>query len=71
MYCTSCVSAIPRKTDDGVTIKDAKGIERTIKSADLEEIKKQEKSLMPENLQETMTEQELIDVVEYLMTLRK
>ena len=59
------------KTDEGVTIKDAKGIERAIKSSDLEEIKKQEKSLMPENLQETMTEQELIDVVEYLMTLRK
>jgi hypothetical protein len=27
--------------------------------------------LMPENLQELINEQELVDVVEYLMTLRK
>jgi hypothetical protein len=37
----------------------------------LAEIQKQEKSLMPENLQELINEQELVDVVEYLMTLRK
>jgi putative membrane-bound dehydrogenase-like protein len=59
------------KTEDGVIIKDSKGIERTIKKENLEEILKQEKSLMPENLQETMTEQQLVDVVEYLITLRK
>jgi len=59
------------KTAEGVTIKDAKGIERTIPSGDLEELQKQEKSLMPENLQELINEQELIDVVEYLMSLRK
>jgi putative heme-binding domain-containing protein len=59
------------KTEAGVTIKDAKGIERTILAADLEEFKKQEKSLMPENLQETMSESDLVDLVEYLTTLRK
>jgi putative heme-binding domain-containing protein len=59
------------RTDQGVTIKDAKGIERMIPTGDLEELQKQEKSLMPENLQELISEQELIDVVEYLMTLRK
>lgn len=58
-------------TADSVTIKDAKGIERTINRKNLGEIKKQEKSLMPENLQETMNEQGLVDLVEYLMTLKK
>lgn len=58
-------------TPQAVTIKDAKGIERTIARDDLEEFKKQEKSLMPENLQETMSEQGLVDLVEFLMTLKK
>ena len=58
-------------TSEGVTLKDSKGIERTIKRANLAEIKKQEKSLMPENLQETMSEQGLVDLVEFLMSLKK
>ena len=58
-------------TAESVTIKDAKGIERTISRKNVGEIKKQEKSLMPENLQETMNEQGLVDLVEYLMTLKK
>ena len=53
------------KTAQGVVIKDAKGIERTIAASELAEIQKQEKSLMPENLQELINEQELVDVVEY------
>jgi len=59
------------KTESGVTLKDAKGIERTIPAAELEEFRKMEKSLMPENLQETMSESDLVDLVEYLTTLRK
>jgi putative heme-binding domain-containing protein len=59
------------QTTDNVTIKDSKGIERTIDRKDIEELKKQEKSLMPENLQETMDEQGLVDLVEYLTTLKK
>ena len=58
-------------TTESVTIKDAKGIERTIKRTNLAELKKQEKSLMPENLQETMNEQGLVDLVEYLVSLKK
>jgi putative heme-binding domain-containing protein len=59
------------KTESGVTLKDAKGIERTIPAAELEEFRKMEKSLMPENLQETMSEADLVDIVEFLATLRK
>jgi putative heme-binding domain-containing protein len=58
-------------TPESVTLKDAKGIERTIKRKNLAEIKKQEKSLMPENLQETISEQGLVDLVEYLVSLKK
>ncbi|HUP77122.1 MAG TPA: PVC-type heme-binding CxxCH protein, partial [Pirellula sp.] len=58
-------------TPESVTIRDAKGIERTIKRTNLAEIKKQEKSLMPENLQETLSDQGLIDLVEYLVSLKK
>ena len=59
------------KTDAQVVLKDAQGIERTIASADLAQFKKLEKSLMPENLHEALTTDELVDLIEYLMTLRK
>ncbi|MEQ1827832.1 MAG: PVC-type heme-binding CxxCH protein [Pirellula sp.] len=56
---------------ESVTIRDAKGIERTIPRKNLSELKKQEKSLMPESLQETMDVQGIVDLVEYLMSLKK
>jgi putative heme-binding domain-containing protein len=59
------------ETADKLILKDAKGIERTFEKKNLAEFKKQEKSLMPENLQETMSEQGLVDLIEYLMTLKK
>jgi putative heme-binding domain-containing protein len=65
------VGLLVSNTDAGVTIKDSKGIERTIPKASVAEMKKQEKSLMPENLHELTNEQGLIDVVEYLTTLKK
>jgi putative membrane-bound dehydrogenase-like protein len=58
-------------TAQGVTLKDPKGIERTVPRKNIEEMKKQEKSLMPENLQETIDAQGLVDLVEYLMSLKK
>lgn len=59
------------RTDAQVVIKDAQGIERTIAGDDLEQLKKLDKSLMPDNLHENLTAAELIDLLEYLMTLRK
>jgi len=59
------------QTTESVTIKDSKGIERTVDRKNIDELKKQEKSLMPENLQETMDEQGLVDLIEYLTTLKK
>ncbi len=59
------------KNDAQVVLKDAQGIERTITSEDLAQFKKLEKSLMPENLHEALTTDELVDLLEYLMSLRK
>lgn len=59
------------ETPEAITIKDAKGIDRTVSKANVAEMKKLEKSLMPENLAELVSEQGLVDLVEYLTTLRK
>jgi putative heme-binding domain-containing protein len=59
------------KTDDEVVLKDAEAIVHTLKMADLDELKKLSTSLMPADLQKLMSAQDLVDVVEYLMTLKK
>lgn len=59
------------RTDDQVVIKDAQGIERAIPGDELEQLKKLETSLMPENIHENLTADELVNLMEYLMTLRK
>ncbi|HEX4144685.1 MAG TPA: hypothetical protein VHY91_14355 [Pirellulales bacterium] len=59
------------KTDDELVLKDAGAIVHTLKLAEVEEFKKLPTSLMPADLQKLMSAQDLIDVVEYLMTLKK
>jgi putative heme-binding domain-containing protein len=59
------------KTADEVSLKGSDAIVRTFKAADLEEMSKQEASLMPADIQKLMTEQELVDPVEFLTTLKK
>jgi putative heme-binding domain-containing protein len=59
------------ETPDSITIKSADAIERTIKKVQIEEIVKQKVSLMPADLQKLMTAEDLINVVEYLATLKK
>lgn len=54
-----------------VAIKNAEGIVRTVPRADVEELVKQNVSLMPADLQKVMSRQDLIDVVEYMTTLRE
>lgn len=58
------------ETDDAVTIKSAEGVLRQIPRGNIE-VMKQQQSMMPENLPTTLTEQQLVDVVEYLTTLRQ
>lgn len=59
------------KTDDAITIKDAESITRTFKMDDVDEIIQQKVSLMPADLQKVLTQEELVNIVEYLTTLKK
>jgi putative heme-binding domain-containing protein len=59
------------KTDAEVVLRDANAIQHTLKMDTVEDLKKLPVSLMPADLQKTMTAQDLVDVVEYLMTLKK
>ena len=52
-------------------IRTAEAITREIVKEDIEGMKKSKKSLMPADLQKALKESELIDLVEYLMTLKK
>ncbi len=58
-------------TADSVTIKGADAIARTFKKDDIDEIVKQNTSIMPADIQKLMTEEELVNVVEYMTTLKK
>ncbi|HND52634.1 MAG TPA: c-type cytochrome, partial [Pirellulaceae bacterium] len=59
------------ETPDSITLKTADALVRTIAKSDVDELVKQNISLMPADIQKTMTIQELVDVVEYLTTLKK
>jgi putative membrane-bound dehydrogenase-like protein len=58
-------------TDSEVSIRGDDALVRSFPKSDVEELVKQKISLMPADLQKTMTTQELADVVEYMQTLKK
>jgi len=59
------------ETATEIQIKDDKGILRAVPLVNIEERKKQDVSLMPADIQKLMTEEELVDLVEYLTTLKE
>ena len=59
------------ETDADVTLRSAEAIQRTILLDQIEELIQQKISLMPAGLQKTMKVDELIDMVEFLTTLKK
>jgi putative heme-binding domain-containing protein len=59
------------ETADELKLKDEKGIVRSIPTATIEEKSKSEASLMPADIQKLMTAAELVDLVEYLSTLKE
>jgi putative heme-binding domain-containing protein len=65
------VGLLVSQTEDMVILKDAQGIERAMPRSEIEELKKQEKSLMPDNLIENLSADDLVNLVEYLLTLKK
>mgnify|MGYP001054466645 CR=1 FL=1 len=65
------VGIITSETPEAVTIKKADGLVEVIPVSEIEEREKQKISLMPADLQKVMSAQDLVDVVEYLQTLKK
>jgi putative heme-binding domain-containing protein len=58
------------RTPDSIAIKGIDAITRTYRMSEVEEIKEQSVSLMPADLQKAMTADDLVNVVEYLTTLK-
>lgn len=65
------VGLLISQTDDEVVVKDAEGIERRMPRSEIEELKKMDKSLMPENIIENLSTADLVNLVEFLTTLKK
>ena len=59
------------ETDDELTLRTVDARNRTIARDDIDVMKKQDTSLMPAGLQKILSTQELVDVVDYMQTLRK
>jgi putative heme-binding domain-containing protein len=59
------------QTDDQVILRTAEAIDRTIATGDIVEMKKSEKSIMPDGLHQTVDRQGLVDIIQYMTTLRK
>ena len=59
------------QTDEEVQLKTAEAIVRKLSRDEIVALKKQNVSLMPADLQKQLTAQDLVDIVEYLTTLKK
>ncbi len=65
------VGLIVSETEDELTVKDIKAISTRIKKRDIATRVKLRTSLMPADLQQTMSTEDLVDLVGYLSSLRK
>lgn len=68
---TSMMGIVASKTETDLQLKMPGGTVMNYKMADVKSLKQTEGSMMPAGLAETMSQQELVDLVEYLMTLKK
>jgi putative heme-binding domain-containing protein len=62
---------IVSETVDELVLKDAKAVATRIKKSDIAKRQQSKISLMPASLQQTMSTQDLVDLVEYLSSLKK
>lgn len=62
---------IVSETSDELTIKDVKAIATHVKKSDITSRRQLKTSIMPAGLQQTMSTQDLVDLVEYLSALKK
>ena len=68
---TTANGLLVSRTPEEISIKDAEAIVRTFKIAEVETITRSPISLMPADLHQLVTTAELVDLVEYLLTLRE
>lgn len=59
------------QTDDAITLRTPEAIDRTIPREEVVEFKKGEKSIMPEGLHQIIDTQGLVDIVHYMLTLKR
>lgn len=62
---------ISSETEDEITVKAVGGATARYKKSDILKRAKQKLSIMPAGLQQNMTTQEIVDLVEYLLSLKK
>jgi putative heme-binding domain-containing protein len=65
------VGLISSETDDEVLMKLVGGIQRRVPKSTIADRKRVDASLMPHGLERTMSEADLVNLVEYLSTLRR
>lgn len=68
---TSLMGIVSSKTESDLDLKYPGGTSQRIKMTQVKSMKQQQDSMMPSGLHENMSKQDLADLVEYLMTLRK
>ena len=59
------------ETRDELSIKDQTGVITRVQTVDIIRRQRQELSVMPAGLAQGLTREELVDLVEYLVTLRR
>ncbi|HZJ20998.1 MAG TPA: c-type cytochrome, partial [Pricia sp.] len=67
---SSVTGYILSRTEDVLTLKMMGGTQKEILSADIENLEAMDKSLMTEGLAKVMSEEDLVDLIEYLGTLK-
>jgi putative heme-binding domain-containing protein len=68
---TTLSGVLVSQTDEAVELKTAEAIVHRLRRDDIEALKKQPTSLMPADLQKQLRADDLVDLVEYLTTLKK
>lgn len=68
---TILTGVLVSQTDAEVELKTAEAIVHKLQKADIDQMKKSPLSLMPADLQKQLKAQDLVDIVEYLTTLKK
>ena len=67
----SITGVLLSETESEVQLKDDKGIKHVIPVAQIDEKAKQKLSLMPADLHKELTQKDLVDLVEYMLSLKK